>query len=380
MPRSTSALLVSLLFLSPLLADERTPVSKTDVFIAGQDGYHTYRIPSVIRTSLGTLVAFCEGRRRGKSDAGDIDLVYRLSTDAGQTWSPLRVLWDDGPNTAGNPCPVVVPDDSSILILMTWNDGAISESKVRAGFGDDSRRVFLARSKDDAITWSTPVDITSTVKRPEWTWYATGPGAGIVIERGPYTGRVVIPCDHKEPGASEIGFFSHVIFSDDRGATWQIGGRTTHATTNECEVVETDAGSLLLNMRSYRKDARSRQIAVSLDGGQTWNDQRVDPTLVDPICQASIRRFSWPSNETPGLILFSNAAHHTQRRNLTVRGSDDDGANWPMTLVIEPGSAAYSCLCAVDDANFGCLYERDNYGKITFARIHIDQWQSTRGK
>src|SRR4051812_30297441 len=80
---------------------------KTDVFVSGKDGYHTYRIPAAVVTPRGAVLAFCEGRKAGRSDAGDIDLLLRRSSDGGKTWSAIQVVWDDADNTCGNPCPVV---------------------------------------------------------------------------------------------------------------------------------------------------------------------------------------------------------------------------------------------------------------------------------
>ena len=57
------------------------------VFTAGQDGYHTYRIPAIVVTTNGTVLAFCEGRKNGRGDSGDIDTLLRRSTDGGKTWS-----------------------------------------------------------------------------------------------------------------------------------------------------------------------------------------------------------------------------------------------------------------------------------------------------
>jgi sialidase-1 len=83
------------------------PLLQQDVFVAGQGGYHIYRIPALIVTSNLTLLAFCEGRKHSRSDTGDIDLLLKRSTDCGKIWSEPQVVWDDGPNTCGNPCPVV---------------------------------------------------------------------------------------------------------------------------------------------------------------------------------------------------------------------------------------------------------------------------------
>src|SRR5436190_628734 len=78
-----------------------------NIFVAGQDGYSSYRIPSILVTKKSTLLAFCEGRKNGPSDSGDIDLLLKRSSDCGKTWSQQQIIWDDAANTCGNPCGVV---------------------------------------------------------------------------------------------------------------------------------------------------------------------------------------------------------------------------------------------------------------------------------
>ena len=139
-------------------------------------------------------------------------------------------------------------------------------------------------------------EITNAVKKDDWTWYATGPGSGIQIQHGPHKGRLVIPCDHIE--ADTKHYYSHVIYSDDHGETWQLGGTTPQHQVNECEVVELSGGRLMLNMRNYDRTKKNRQVAISDDGGLTWQEQRFDPTLIEPICQAAIERYRWPEEGT----------------------------------------------------------------------------------
>ena len=327
---------------------------QTRLFTSGQDGYHTYRIPALIGASSGALLAFCEGRKHGGADSGDIDLLVKRSTDLGRTWSEQRVIWDDGPNTCGNPCPVLDRETGVLWLLMTWNDGADPESRIVEQTSRDTRRVFITSSTDDGLTWAEPQEITARVKLPEWTWYATGPGAGIQIERGPHRGRLLIPCDHIE--AETKHFYSHVIYSDDHGETWQLGGRTPQAQVNECEVVELTRNRLMLNMRNYGRSKPCRQVAFSADGGLTWKDQHHDPTLIEPVCQASIRRYSWPERGE-NIILFSNPASDSDRVNMTLRLSYDEGDTWPIAKTLHPGPSAYSSLAVLPNGEIACLYE-----------------------
>ena len=340
---------------APLLAD---------LFSAGTDGYHTYRIPSVIVTAKGSVLAFCEGRKNGAGDAGDIDLLMKRSVDGGGTFGGQQLIWDEGANSCGNPCPVIDQSTGTIWLLMTHNLGHDRESAIVARTSEGGRTVWITRSTDDGLTWARPVQITDAVKRPQWTWYATGPGAGIQLR----SGRLVIPCDHFSDD-----HFSHVIFSDDHGASWQIGG-VAGPGGNECEVVELSDGRLLLNMRNYRPQKSSRAIAISEDQGETWSALALDPVLIEPTCQASIRRYSAGASGK-NRILFSNPASNRARENLTIRLSTDDCQSWAESKLLQGGPSAYSCLAVLANGSILCFYERGEkhpYEKLTMARFTLE--------
>jgi len=342
------------------------------LYVSGQDGYRTYRIPALAVTTQGTLLAFCEGRKNSASDTGDIDLLVKRSTDQGRTWSPQHVVWDDADNTCGNPCVVVEQETGTIWLLMTWNRGDDHEPQIIAQTSKDTRRVFVTHSTDDGLNWSDPREITADVKRDDWTWYATGPGSGVQIQHGPQKGRLVIPCDHIEAGTKR--YYSHIIYSDDRGKRWQLGGSTPEHQVNECEVVELADGRLMLNMRNYDRSQKNRQVAVSEDGGLTWKDQRFDPALIEPICQAAIERLRWPSADSKSVILFSNPASRDGRVNMTVRASFDEGQTWTASRVLHAGPSAYSDLAVLANGDIGCLYEAGRthaYESIVFARFPL---------
>jgi len=336
-----------------------------DIFVSGTDGYHTFRIPSVIVTKSGTVLAFCEGRKGSRSDTGDIDIVLKRSFDGGGLWQPMQVIWDDGVNVCGNPCPVVDRDTGTIWLLLTHNFGHDHERDIMDGKSDGSRTVWVMKSDDDGASWSKPKEITATTKEQDWTWYATGPGVGIQTRDG----RLVIPCDHAVIGSKDYG--SHVIVSDDHGKTWKLGG-SVRPFCNECQVVELSDGKLLLNMRSYHKKNR-RAIAASDDGGMTWSAVSFDDTLVEPVCQASLIRYSGLGDGERNRILFSNPASE-KRVTMTVRLSYDDCGSWPVAKVLHEGPSAYSCLTRLPDGSIACLYERGDgnaYEVITFATFSL---------
>ena len=344
---------------------------QTHIWRSGEDGYHTYRIPALAVAGNGTVLAVCEGRRSSSHDQGEIDLLVKTSPDGGRTWSDQQVIWHDSGNTCGNPCPVVDGDTGAIWLLSTWNRGGDTEPEIIARSSRDTRRVFLLCSEDNGATWSDPREITAQTKSPDWTWYATGPGAGIQLRHPPHPGRLVIPCDHIEAQSDQ--YYSHVIFSDDHGATWQLGGRSPDDRVNECEVVELADGTLMLNMRNYDRARSCRQAAVSADGGLSWSGQRFDETLVEPICQASIRRIPGAGG-APGPILFSNPASAETRVEMTVRASLDEGASWPHARVLHYGPSGYSCLASLADGTAACLYESGDqvaHQRLTFARFDL---------
>ena len=329
-----------------------------DVFSSGEEGYHTYRIPSLVTAPDGNLLAICEGRKTSRADHGDVDLVLKRSADGGRTWGRLELIHEEGGDkkiTIGNPCPVVDHEKGVIWLPFTR----------------DNDSVAILSSADGGRTWSKPRDITPQVKRDGWTWYATGPGNGIQLTRGRWKGRLVIPCDHRiaEIKDRSQSTRSHVIYSDDHGATWNIGGITDFR-MNECAVAELADGRLMLNMRSNRGLHR-RAVSLSADGGLTWSPCVDDETLIEPVCQASLLRYSW-AEESRSRLLFSNPASATGRERMMLRVSYDEGVTWPTSYVLHDGSAAYSSISRLADGRIGVLYEREAYAKINFTSLPIE--------
>ncbi len=355
-----------------------TAVTQIDLFKSGTDGYHTYRIPALTVTKTGTLLAFAEGRKDGAGDVGDVDMLLRRSLDGGATWLPVQVLWDDGKNSCANPIVVVERDTGEIILILTHNIGTQKDQiTLMAGRGDGHGTVWIMKSRDDGASWSAPVEITSQVKRSDMGFYAVGPGVGVQLQ----SGRIVMPSFYRPfspetatPREIQFSSRSHVVYSDDRGATWQVGGIAPSG-TNECQMVELSDGRLMLNMRSFHRLAQ-RAVAVSDDGGLSWSQFRHDPGLIEPTCQASI--IAWKDGAGKNLLLFSNPASG-KRENMTVRLSEDEGVSWPHSNVLHSGPSAYCCLVALGESRFACLYERSTdpeakkaYDLLTFATFDLD--------
>jgi len=354
---------VAAIFLGIAIAQGRSlsagapALDQTELFAAGHGGYHTYRIPALVVTKNGTVLAFCEGRKNNASDHGHIDLMLRRSTDGGRTWGKMQRIADDGHHTMGNPCPVVDLTSGTIWLPLCRNN----------------QRVLLMKSTDDGKTWSRPRDITKQAMDPEWHWVGTGPGHGIQLK----SGRLVVPCWADATGRLGQIQFSFVFYSDDNGKTWQNGAALERDASDECEVIQRADGSLYMNMRS-RRSKKQRAYSTSTDGGKTWASVRFDARLPEPSCQGSIIRLTGTPQFRKNRILLSCPANPAARDHLTVRISYDGCRSWAASKVLCSGPAAYCDLAVTRDRQILCAYEADNYAKIALARFNLE-WL-TNGK
>ena len=218
--------LLTLLVIATIVVSEcygRTDTLRTIVYEKGMQGYSTFRIPAIVRTTSNTLLAFAEARRNNSKDTGDIDLVVRRSEDSGASWGEIIVVWNDGENTCGNPAPVVIEKSGRVVLLMTWNNGKDREKAIMRRESEDTRRVFVCHSDNDGLSWCKPREITSSVKQSDWLWYATGPCHAIELQHKSHRGRLVVPCVHSTFDGKDTFYNAHLIYSDDKGESWTIG-------------------------------------------------------------------------------------------------------------------------------------------------------------
>jgi sialidase-1 len=364
------------LLAAPAFAAE--PLFETlDLFTSNTGGYATYRIPGLVVTSKGTLLAYCEARKNNKSDWGNIDIFLRRSADSGKTWSEPRRLVTPPKNLGKN--PVAIAQKLGVEGEVTLNNPvAIAD---RAGlihflYCAEYARCFYMRSDDDGLTFSEPVEITAAFEplRKEYDWkvLATGPGHGIQLQ----TGRLLVPVwlSLGTGGHAHRPSCVSTLYSDDSGKTWKTGAIVVNhpqlKNPSETAAVELSDGAVMLNIRHESRPS-GRAVSTSPNGISNWSKFHFDNQLPEPVCMASILRL--PDSQR-SRILFSNPHNpeNTQRKNLAVKLSYDDAKTWPVMKVLDPNSSAYSDLAASADGTLFCLYERGGYKTLTLARFNLE--------
>ena len=370
-------------FASTLSAQQKPVV----VFQAGESGYHTFRIPAIIRHASGSLLAFCEGRKANSSDFGDIDIVMKRSEDGGRTWGPLQVVVDRADSQACNPAPVFDQLDTRYpkgRVLLFYNTGNQPENTIRKGIG--MREVWFIASVDGGMSWQTPVNITAQVHHPvaleptgaDWRSYANTPGHALQIIQGPFRGRIVVAANHSAgaPLPRFKDYQAHTFFTNDHAQSFTLGSNVSFKGSNESMAAELANGGVLLNSRNQSGDVRARIISRSNNGGVTWDTTYYERSLIDPVNQGAVLTLGLKKGKA--IIVSSHTQDSLRRNHLMLHLSRNDGYNWePVTMIdaIEASTpidyTAYSDLVQITKHQLGILYERNQYKEIVFTKVQF---------
>lgn len=327
----------------------------TDLF-PKKEGVACYRIPALVTAPNGDLITAIDERIPSCADLRDnknINIVIRRSSDHGKTWSPIEKLVDY-PEGQSASDPSMIVDRITHTIFLFFNHMDLK---------NEPQVYYLKyiKSIDNGKTWSEPIDITSQISKPQWhkDFKFITSGRGIQTQKGTLV-HTLVNLDHG----------LHLFKSENHGDSWQIVDRPL-IPGNESKMVELSDGRWMVNSRINRKGFR--QIHISDDQGETWSS-RPDYTLVDPGCNAGIIRWDNPhSSSQKPILLFVNAHHKTERKNLTLSISKDDGKTWSVQMSIYEGSAAYATICQLQNADIGIVFEKDEYSQNSFVRISKDQ-------
>jgi len=358
----------------------------TVIRAAGQDGSDTYRIPGLVTTNAGTLIAVYDIRYNNSKDLQeDIDIGMSRSTDGGKTWEPMKIIMDMGEwggkpeaqNGVGDPCVLVDQNTGTIWVAALWLHGFPGTAAWNSsGQGIDppvTGQFLLAKSEDDGVTWSEEMNITPQIKDPVWRLLLQGPGRGITLTNG----TIVFPAQFRD----ESGLpFSTTIWSSDHGAAWHIGTGAKGNTT-EAQCVQLSDGSIMLNMRDNRnssvKDANNgRAVAVTHDLGLTWETHpSSNSALIEPVCMASLISADINFDGTEKRILFfSNPADKFERKHMTIKASIDGGMTWLSAYsieIFEDAGYGYSCMTMADKNTLAILYEGTK--ELFFQKIPVKE-------
>ena len=351
------------------------------VFVSGNDGYKSFRIPAIVKAKNGDLLAFCEGRVNSAGDFGNIKIVLKRSVDNGKTWSALQIVASNDSLQAGNPAPVVDLTDPLFpqgRIFLFYNTGDGHEMELRKGKGH--RDVFYKTSTDNGKTWSEATDITLQVNRiyqpqinplwnfkEDWRTYANTPGHALQFHEGKYKGRIYVAANHSsgDPKPELRDYHAHGYYTDDHGATFHLSETVPFEGSNESTAAQLTNNSLMMNSRN--QTGKYRIVSLSKDGGENWDTTFIDHNLPDPICEGSLLNIGTKKGKS--ILAFCNNDSKKNRDSLTLRISFNEGRSWEKKFLIEPKNTAYSDIVKTSKKSIGVFYEADGYKEIRFTEV-----------
>ena len=377
-------ILCFLLFCFPFSITQGTDRKVTIIHKQGQFDCHTFRIPAMVATNKGTLLAVYDMRYNSRRDLqGHMDIGLSRSTDGGETWARPVPIMDmkkfgglpEDQNGCSDPNILVDRKTGEIMVSAVWTHGKPGTHQW-VGKGSEpghsiqkSSQFMMVRSKDDGLTWSEPENWTKRLKDPKWCLFAPAPGNGINL----MDGTLVMPTQ----GRDATGLpFSNFMWSKDHGKSWTLSSPARDNTT-ECSVAELKDGSLMLNIRDNRnrKDkskTNGRAVSVTKDMGKTWKVHSSDHgALPEPVCMASL--ISHDLKDGRRVLFFSNPNSKYRREKMTVRMSLDQGKTWPKSILLDQKGGAYSSLAMVDDRTLGILYE-SSVADMVFQKIKLSEF------
>jgi len=352
---SNPFLFIVVIFLNSLLSfSQKSDLKFYEVFSKSKNSkVSCYRIPSIITTDKGTLIAAADERVLSCGDLKlnrDINIVIRTSNDEGKSWSPIRRIIDYSPGESASD-PSMIFDKKMKQIYLFYNYMNLDKDK-------DSYYLKYITSLDNGLTWSQPIDITDQISKPEWKndFKFITSGRGFQTQNG-----ILLHC------LVNLQKGTHVFGSNDHGKTWYITD-TPISPGDESKIVELNDRSWLVNSRVNNKGIRYSHI--SKDQGKSWTT-KPESKLIDPGCNASLVKYDYGNYIKSDLLLLSNINNQSKRKEIVIRHSLNGGKTWSEPKLIYAGSAAYSSMTVLSNGDIGILFEMDNYSKNVFTKFSL---------
>jgi len=207
------------------------PKSKSTVFNAGENGIDSYRIPSLVTSKDGNLLAFSEARKLSSTDKTPTDIVVKRSTDNGETWSKMEFLTQGEKDAYMD--PVALVDEVTGKIFLFANRWPAKDHSMK------SNTAWLITSTDEGLSWSEPKNITNKITAPGHFMNGFGPGSGIQMQGKKFKNRLILPT--RQYDGEKLR--NRAVYSDDHGKTWKIGKAATIG--GEFEIAEAPKDTLI---------------------------------------------------------------------------------------------------------------------------------------
>lgn len=351
-----------------------------ELYAAGLANVFEYRIPSLISTPKGSLIALVDARKDRRGDIpNNVDLAIRRSLDGGKTWDEIQIIVDyETPESydvswgVADAAMAYDHKNSALWCLYTVGQG-VGIRQSQPGLDGHTCQIHAIYSKDEGKSWSKPHNISPQCKLPQMKFFGTAPGRGIQTKDGD-----LVFCIYTTEEGNGNVMTPYLIVSKDFGNSWSLSETWADKKTSvtETQIVELPDGTWMVNSRNHYGKQR-RLIATSKDKGKTWSDISFDDELPCPTCMASLISIPHPKKKKKQLLVFANPANEKERKDGTIRISDDNGKTWLWSKLVKPGPYGYSCLTQLSNGDIGLFYEGGS-SKLYFTSLSIAHL--TKGK
>lgn len=341
-------------------------IRRSLVFCPGDYESRFYRIPAIVSTSDGTLVAVADKRIEHNGDLpAKIDIVCRRSLDGGMTWSPyVTVAAHDSVGGCGDAALVFDRHTGDLITIFSHGNGLWQNSPAY---------ISVSRSHDNGVTWDKPVDInrqiltTDSLGSQPIKCTSAFASSGRAVQLA--DGRIIFALVTRQAGNKH--FKVYAIYSDDGGYNWKVSSNPASEDGDEAKIAELSDGSLIMSIRN--RFGSLRKFSYSKDRGETWSEPIPVESLPDPRCNGDIIRYTYNGKD---ILLHSLPSDPKGRNDVAIFVSEDNGKNWRVGKKVVTTPSAYSSMTVMPDGSIGLLTEEsqnDHYSyNIWFTRLPID--------